>query len=161
MTIEEDIQNFLIDEGLFKQKIQDENANFHFIIEYPQNNAMDLIQPKGKDDLIIGCATEISKEQIPMIESAKENVKKDFLWEIRIGINNFLLDFELYHPNDVLEKFIISDQIFTDGLTKDRFMTVLKTIFKAKLYCIWMLDKTFSGTYTQNSSEYSKDNMFI
>lgn len=150
-----EIERYLTEEGLLKQKIEDETANFHYIIEYPLNNNMDLIQPKGKNDLIIvGCATEISQEQLPMIKSANAKVRKEFIWDIRFGINNFLLDFELYHPNDILEKFIISDQLYTDGLTKDRLMTMLKTIFKAKLYCIWMLDKTFSGNAT-------KDSMFV
>lgn len=165
IDIETVIQNFLAEEGLLKQKIDDENSNFHFIVEYPKNNALDLIQPKGKKDLIIiGCATEISKEQIPLIQAADLKTRQEFIWDVRFSINKFLLDFELYHPNDVLERFVITDEIFIDGLTKDRLISSIKKVFKAKLHCIWLLGKTFSGNNTVGSDKQNtnvKDNMFI
>ncbi|HML04534.1 MAG TPA: DUF2299 family protein, partial [Methanobacterium sp.] len=33
--IENKIQKWLSDEGLFRQKVPDDNANFHFMINYP------------------------------------------------------------------------------------------------------------------------------
>ena len=62
MIDEKQIQDWLVEEGIFRQKIPDDNSNFHFLINYPNNNALDVICPKGKDDqIIIGCATEVSQ----------------------------------------------------------------------------------------------------
>lgn len=67
------IQKWLVDEGMFKNEIPDNNSNFHFVVNYPENHVMDLIQPLGKNDMIlIGCATEIDPNQIDLIKNAKK-----------------------------------------------------------------------------------------
>lgn len=155
------IQNWLAEEGFFRKSIHDDNANFHFIINYPDEHALDIIQPKGKEDIIvIGCATEIAPEQIAMIQGAKRSVKQNFIWDIRFGLNNFLLDFELEHPNDELQRFIITDEIYSDGLTKNSLISAIKKVFKGKLHCIWLIGKTFSGDVS--SEDLRPDNsMFV
>ena len=57
----------------------------------------------------------------------------------------------------MLQQFIITDQIFEDGLTKNELVKTLKRIFKSKLHCIWLIDKKF-GTISQPSNE---NDMFI
>ena len=49
MTIEQDVKNWLADEGVFREKAADENADFHFVIEFPKDNVMDVVKPKEKD----------------------------------------------------------------------------------------------------------------
>lgn len=138
------ILNWLNEEGLLKQEIQDESANFHFIVNYPQDHMMDLISPKGKEDMIlIGCATEIAEEQKNLIKKAPIQVNENFIWAIRFNLNQFLVDFELEHPNSQLEKFLITEEIFEDGLSKNEIIHTFKRIYKAKLQCLWLLEKTF------------------
>lgn len=54
MTIEQDVKNWLADEGVFREKAADENADFHFVIEFPKDNVMDVVKPKEKDVIVIG-----------------------------------------------------------------------------------------------------------
>ena len=80
MIDESKIIKWLTDEGLLNKKIQDQNANFHYIINYPQDHMMDLIQPVGKEDMIlIGCATEIAEEQKKMISQSSKQIKENFI----------------------------------------------------------------------------------
>ena len=68
-NIQDKIQKWLADEGYFRQKVPDENSNFHFIINYPEGHVIDVIQPKGKEDLIvIGCATNVSPEHLSQMK---------------------------------------------------------------------------------------------
>jgi len=161
MIDEKQIQDWLADEGMFRQKIQDDNSNFHFMINFPDNNnAMDIIQPKGKEDLlIIGCATQVSNEEQNLISSTNKTKNQQFIWDVRFTLNNMLLDFQLNHPNDQLQGFFITDQIFEDGLTKDMLIKTIKRIFKGKLSVMWLIAKTY-GLQAPNP-EASKDNMFI
>ena len=46
MTIEQDVKNWLADEGVFIEKATDENADFHSVIEVPKDNVMDVVTPK-------------------------------------------------------------------------------------------------------------------
>ena len=43
---EEQVRNWLMEEDIIREKIFDENANFHYIINFPTNNTMDIINPK-------------------------------------------------------------------------------------------------------------------
>ena len=35
MSMEQNIQNWLVEESLIKEKANDPNANFHYVINYP------------------------------------------------------------------------------------------------------------------------------
>ena len=147
MIDESTIIKWLTDEGLLNKKIQDQNANFHYIINYPQDHMMDLIQPVGKEDMIlIGCATEIAEEQKKMISQSSKQIKENFIWAMRFTLNQFLVDFKLEHPDNELNRFLITDEIFEDGLTKNELIHTIKRIYKSKLQCLWLIDKTFSST---------------
>jgi hypothetical protein len=146
------VQKWLVEEGMFKNEISDDKSNFHFIINYPENHIMDLIQPLGKEDmLLIGCATEIDPSQIEAISSASSELKRNFIWDIKLTLNQFLLDFELEHPNDVLQRFVITDEIYEDGISKNNLILYIKKVFKGKLQCIWKLNKIF-GEFNSKSN---------
>ena len=151
---EEQVVNLLLEEDLIREKIYDENANFHYIINFPNNNAMDIINPKSKEDvLIIGCATEVSQEEQKIIKSSPKDVNQEFIWKIRFSMNDMLLDFELEHPNDQLKRFIITEDIFEDGLSKHVLIKTIKKVFKGKLQCIWILGKTYGSVKTNKVPE--------
>ena len=151
---EEQIRNWLMEEDLIREKIYDENANFHYIINFPNNNAMDVIQPKSKEDvLIIGCATEVSQDEQNIIKNSPKHVNQEFIWKIRFSLNEMLLDFELEHPNDQLKRFIITEDIFEDGMAKHVLIKSIKKVFKGKLQCIWILGKTYGSIQQRNMSD--------
>ena len=141
---EEQVREWLMEEDMIREKIYDENANFHYIINFPNNNAMDVIQPRAKEDvLLIGCATEVSQVEQDMIKNTDKAINQEFIWNVRFALNEMLLDFELEHPDDQLKRFIITEDIFADGLTKHVLVKSIKKVFKAKLQCIWLLGKTY------------------
>ena len=112
---------------------------------------MDIINPKSKEDvLIVGCATEVSQEEQHIIKNSPKDLNQEFIWKIRFSLNEMLLDFELEHPNDQLTRFIITEDIFEDGLTKHVLIKTIKKVFKGKLQCIWILGKTYGSIQNNN-----------
>ena len=160
MTLEEKVKQWLSEEDLLREMKYDENADFHFIIEFPQENIMDVVKPKGKDCIIIACATQVAPQHLDLMKSADSKAKKDFILDLNFGLNNFLVDFELQISNDLLQQFVVTDQIFEDGLNKNEFIRTLKRVFKAKLHCIWLIDKKFGGMSIMQPSSNEND-MFI
>ena len=151
MDIEENVRKWLSDEDLLREVKYDENADFHFIVEFPNDNIMDVVKPKGNDCIVIACATQVAHEHLNLMNQADTLTKKDFIMELNFGLNSFLVDFELQVSNDVLQQFIVTDQIFEDGLTKNEFIKTLKKVFKSKLHCICLIDQKF-GRPTLNDS---------
>lgn len=160
MSLEDKIKQWLTEEDLLREMKYDENADFHFIVEYPNENIMDVVKPTGKDCLIIACATQVAPEHINLMTIADMNTKKDFLLDLNFGLNNYLVDFELQVAEDILRQFVVTDQIFEDGLTKNEFIRTLKRVFKAKLHCIWLIDKKF-GTVSNIAPSSNENDMFL
>ena len=159
MDIEENVRKWLSDEDLLREVKYDENADFHFIVEFPKDNIMDVVKPKGNDCIVIACATQVAPEHLNLMNQADTLAKKDFIMELNFGLNSFLVDFELQVSNDILQQFIVTDQIFEDGLTKNEFIKTLKKVFKSKMHCIWLIDQKF-GRPTVNAASNEND-MFI
>lgn len=157
------IQEWVIEENLFKEKIVDENANFHYVIEFPQGNIMDLVQPKGKDDLlVIICGTKVSPEHVQLMNISNIKTREDFIYELRFKLNQFDPDFQLDVNSDlILEQFILQDTIYSDGMSKNELMKTLRRIFKAKMTCVWLIEKEFGQPNVKSSSSASNDNIMF
>ena len=146
MNIEENVKKWLSDENLMREIKYDESADFHFIIEFPKDNIMDVVKPKGSDSIVIACGTQVSPEHSNLMKNADVNTRKNFIQNLNFGLNSFFVDFELQINQDILQQFLISEQIFEDGLTKNEMMRTLKKVFKSKLHCIILIEKYFVNT---------------
>ena len=160
MDIEENVKNWLIDEGMFREKKVDENSDFHYIIEFPKDNIMDVVKPKGKDCVVIGCATQVAPQHTDLMVASTPENRRDFLLDLQFGINSYFVDFELQMNQDILQQFIITDNIFEDGLTKNEFIRTIKRVFKAKIHCVWLIEKKF-GNPSNVSKPSNENSMFV
>ena len=160
MNVEEKVRQWLSEEDLMREVKYDENADFHFIVEFPKDNIMDVVKPEGKDCIIVACATQVAPQHMELMKQADDATRKEFLMDLNFGLNNFLVDFELQVAQDILQQFVVTDQIFEDGLTKNELIRTLKRVFKAKLHCIWLIDDDF-GTIQVTVTPSNENDMFI
>ena len=160
MNIENDVKQWLTEEDFLREIKYDENADFHFIVEFPNDNIMDVVKPKGKDCIVIACATQVAPEHLNLMNNADDLTKKDFIMALNFSLNSFLVDFELKVSQDILQQFVVTDQIFEDGLTKNEFIKTIKRVFKAKLQCIWLIDQKF-GRPSINVTPSNENDMFL
>ena len=160
MNLEENVKQWLSDEDFLREVKYDENADFHYIVEFPKDNIIDVVKPADKDCIIIACATQVAPQHLNLMNQADNKTQKDFIMDLNFGLNSFLLDYELQVSNDILQQFVITDQIFEDGLTKNELVRTLKRVFKSKLHCIWLIDQKF-GTLQVNVTPSNENDMFI
>ena len=160
MNLEEKVKEWLTDEDFLREMKYDENADFHFIIEFPNDNIMDVVKPTGKDCVVIACATQVAPQHLDLMRSSDGRTQKEFLMALNYSLNSYLVDFELQIADNILQQFVVTDQIFEDGLTKNEFIRTLKRVFKAKLHCIWLIDEKFAGNVV-NLTPSNENDMFI
>jgi hypothetical protein len=160
MNLEENVRQWLSEEDLLREVKYDENADFHYIIEFPKENIMDVVKPEGKDCLIVACATQVAPQHLDLMKQSDNKTQKDFIMDLNFGLNSFLVDYELQVSQDILQHFVITDQMFQDGLTKNELIRTLERIFKSKLHCIWLIDKKF-GQLQVNVVSSNENDMFI
>ena len=157
---EEIIKQWLTEEDLLREIKFDENADFHFIIEFPNDNIMDVVKPIDKDCVVIACATQVAPQHRDLMIATDSKTQKDFIMELNFGLNQFLVDYELQVNQDILQQFVITEQIFEDGLTKNELIRTIKRVFKSKLHCIWLIDQKFVDSNV-NTTFSNENDMFI
>lgn len=133
------------EERIFREDNKDENAAFNLTINYPVNipHLMNVVQPKNNDHVVILCKTDSDPE---LLKKMKSMVKKEldrFIWDIRFTLGSRPTEFEIRHKDGILESFMITAPIYLDGLTKDRFMSALRDVYKTKLLVIWKIQQKF------------------
>lgn len=163
MIKEETIKDWIVDEGIFREKKLDDNADFHYIVEFPKDNIMDVVKPREKDFIVIACATQVSPQHLELMNNTSPKERSEFLLDVNMEINKFLVDCQLAidQNSNLLQQYVITYQIFNDGVTKNSLYDALKRVFKAKIQCVWLIEKTF-GTINNVPAEPSNENsMFI
>ena len=89
--------------------------------------------------------------------------ENNFLLDVNMGINQFLVDCQLAidQNTNLLQQYVITYQIFEDGISKNNLFDALKRVFKSKIQCVWIIERTF-GTINDTSVKPSNENsMFI
>ena len=87
--------------------------------------------------------------------------KNKFLFDINTNLNLFLVDYELKVDQDILQQYVVTDNIYEDGLTKDALFKTIKRVFKAKLHCIMLLNYDFGNSNNNNSKPHNENSMFV
>ena len=163
MIKEEVIKNWIVDEGIFREKKLDDSAEFHYIIEFPNDNIMDVVRPKGKDFILIACATQVSPQHLELMANSSSETKHDFLLDANMAINQLLVDCQLAvdQNSNLLQQYVITYQIFDDGITKNTLFDALKRVFKAKIQCVWLIERTFGSVQNIPTEPSNENSMFI
>lgn len=142
------IQEYLIDEGLFKKKHDGPNITFGYHFTYPpgpKGHPLSVVNPKGKDFILLTAGIQISEPYIKALNSLKNNKKLQFFKELR----KFLVLKNIFHRIDGQNyRYEIFDQIFLkkDGsVSKNTFFKSIRYLFNCTQYSTLILDDFCSG----------------
>jgi hypothetical protein len=152
MISSDEVQKWLADEGLFRHKVIDEGAIFHFGIEIAPQNPLEIVQPKGKDDMIVIITrVNVSPEHLTKIMALNKKKRERFFWNFMLSLNQMSIDFALNHPDGILQDFTISHTIYQDGFSKDRLLETIKKVSRAKLQGIWLIQQEFGSAVSDKT----------
>ena len=142
------IQEYLLDEAIFRNKIKNPNIDFGFQFSFPpgsKGHPMSVTNPKGKDFILISIGIQISQPYIKALDSLKDNKKLLFFKELR----KFIISKNLFFRIDIQNhRYEIFDQIFfkKDGtISKNSFYKRIRYVFNSTQYSNLMLDDFCSG----------------
>lgn len=142
--IEHLIREYLLDEGILREKVKDPKIEFGFQFAFPPgkiSKIMFVIKPKKKDLIIITIGTQISDPHINALNSLSKNKKMQFFIELR---KSFLLKDVYFRINIQNYRYEISDQIFLkqDGtISKNSFFTSIRKVFNSAAYSNIILEE--------------------
>ncbi|TFF97505.1 MAG: DUF2299 domain-containing protein [Promethearchaeota archaeon] len=142
--IEHLIREYLLDEGILRERLKDPKIEFGFQFAFPPgkiSKIMFVIKPKKKDLIIITIGTQISDPHINALNSLTKNKKMQFFIELR---KSFLLKDVYFRINIQNYRYEISDQIFLkqDGtISKNSFFKSIRKVFNSAAYSNIILEE--------------------
>ncbi len=156
------IKGWLVEEEMLVREIPDAHSRFRFIVMFPKDHYMELAQPLASADMVIIISpTSVSPEHREIMGRSRPEQRAEFIWALRFVMNTLSVDFEMDHPENILGKFTITDQIYEDGLSKDRLMSALRKVWRANLQVIWILQKEYGGPGLKEEETGAEGSMFM
>ena len=132
-SLEQKIVRYCTEEGILRRKLpENEKVEFGFNVEFPPNHplpkTMTVLQPKDKSFIIIQIGIKISPEHLSKLEEFKlKGLFFDMLKRMLLSKN---LIFKLEIEKN---RFMLSEQIYEEGLNMDVFYRYLREIFNTSL----------------------------
>ncbi|MFX0049637.1 MAG: DUF2299 family protein [Candidatus Hermodarchaeota archaeon] len=157
------IQEYLLDEGLLRNKIPSDDKKLEFGFQFifppgPIAQKMVVIKPTNKDLIIISNPIQISPPQVDALNALEENGKIYFFMDIR----KFFLAKDVFFRIDTQNfRYEISDRIFLkrDGtISKNSFYRSIRKVFTCSAYSNMILNEYCSGKI--KPEDISKSNEF-
>ncbi|MBY8986897.1 MAG: DUF2299 family protein [Candidatus Lokiarchaeota archaeon] len=156
------IQEYLLDEGLLRNKIPNDDKKLEFGFQFifppgPIAQKMVVIKPKNKDLIIVSNPIQIAPQQVDALNALEENGKIYFFMDIR----KFFLAKDVFFRIDTQNlRYEISDQIFLkrDGtISKNSFFKSIRKVFTCSAYSNMILNEYCSGKIKPEDISKSKD----
>ncbi|TES94300.1 MAG: DUF2299 domain-containing protein [Promethearchaeota archaeon] len=143
-NLENSIREYLLDEGILREKLSSSDLDFGFIFSFPQgpnSQNMSVIKPKNKNCIFTIIKTQISKKHANTLNSFKGNKKFLFFNTLR----KYFLAKEVYFKIDV-KNFIIEiiKQIFPDmdgNISKNTFFNAIQKVFYCYAYSNLLIEE--------------------
>ena len=142
------IREYLLDEGILREKVKDTKIEFGFQFAFPPgpiSKIMFVIKPKNKDIIVITIGTQISEPHTNALNSLKDDKKMQFFMDLR----KFFLLKDIYFRISVENyRYEISDQIFLkeDGrISKNSFFKSIRKVFNSDAYSNLILEEYCTG----------------
>jgi hypothetical protein len=130
-------------------EMDDDKANFHFVIDYPMGTSsrQSIIQPKMIPNLIwINKSVMIAPEHIKKLKAMEPKARSDFYSYIRRDLL-FLENHYRMSINDkgILENIQFTYELYLDGLTKTNLFRGLLLNHRTFMYIVLSFRGRFEG----------------
>ncbi|MFX1275009.1 MAG: DUF2299 family protein [Promethearchaeota archaeon] len=160
INIKELIQEYLLDEGILREKLSNPKLEFGFLIAFPPGlntgNKLNVFMPKNKDFIIISIGTQISQEHANSLNSIGEK-KMHFFMSLR----KLFLSKNVYFRIDAQNnRFEISDQIFlkkNGSISKNSLYKGIRKVFNTAMYANTILQEYCMGKVSQDDFTSGSD----
>jgi hypothetical protein len=144
--VREKVLNWLKEEGLSPEEMEDPNAYFNFNVNVggrPFNVVQNVL---SLDSICVTASLVFTPDQLTLLKhKMNKKKKKEYFWDLRLAMlkNSDVGDFDVKPdpPDDVREVFVCSRKIFYDALTKHKLLHAIHSAYKAYMMVIWMLER--------------------
>jgi len=140
------LQTWTAQDGIFRQSVPDPSTEFNLALEYPSGSgrAVHIVQPKGRDDLIIVVSSvRIAAEHKARLDSLSPSERTKFLYDLRMGLIFRQTTFQFIPSLEDPAEVRFARSIYLDGLTKNLLVESLNEVNQCFLFVAWKFQEKF------------------
>lgn len=144
----EEIKKWFIDEGIFKEEISDEKAEWHFLVEFPSNSKQvsDVLKPKNKDIIVVASGIALSEEHYRAMSSLPAKKRNEIIYRWKMDLLFRKAEFRIRAEGGNVQRIEFSIPVYLEEASRGEIMSSLREVFRSKMYIIWSLQHEFEGT---------------
>ena len=143
--MKEVVKSWLAEEGILKAEVPDENAEWHFLVEFPLNSKQmcDVIKLKDRDLVLVVSGIVLSEDHYKALHSLPTEKKRALIhkWKMDLLFRN--AEFRMIPDAENVKQIEFQVPLYLEELTKSELMRALRDVFKCKLYIIWSVNYEF------------------
>ncbi|MFX1302842.1 MAG: DUF2299 family protein [Promethearchaeota archaeon] len=148
-NFEKVIREYLLEEGILKEKITSKEFDFGFVFSFPpgglRSQNMSIYKPKTSNNIFITIRYQISEERVKLLSSLKEDQKIKVFKDLR----KYFLIKEVNFSIDIQKMIIeIHEQFYPQKeriISKDSFFKRIQKVFYCYIYSNLILEEYCMG----------------
>ena len=138
------VKDWLVEAGMYRDKIPDDKANWHYVVEIGPAAVLDVVQQKGKEDMIIiASGITLSKQHYDLLRACPDRNGKSFSGTCASGCSSSPAISPCSQAKRTCRHSNSPAGLFQDGLTKQGLMDSLAMVHRCKLFVNWKMIQTF------------------
>jgi hypothetical protein len=148
LPVKERIRKWCEETGLFKEEVEDEKSFFHFKVIAPARaaintdslniNTIDISQPKiDSDKIITQAGIAFEKSFMAPLKSLSE--RQDIVYDLYMTLDSRPESYFIDYSDGIIKSIVVFEEIYMDGLSKDRLVTAVKGVNKSLVLALWIL----------------------
>jgi hypothetical protein len=136
------IQSWLMQEGWQIGEVQHPKASWVIGAKQESGFAVVIAQPTSPVDCVhIEATVRIDPHHQKMIAAMDGKLRAELWWRLRFGL--LKLGVEFGPIQDGVTNLNVTQRMYDDGLTKDRFLQRVGKIRNAQVLILWTINRTF------------------
>jgi len=142
--IENLIHDYLLDEGILKEKLTSAKFDFGFIISFPlgpKSQNLSIYKPKNMNGIFITIRFQISKDKVEIFNSIEVNKKNQFFNVLRKYLLIKEVFFKFNFQNYIIE---IHEQIYPSAegfIPKNSLFKLIQKVFYCYVFCNLLIEE--------------------
>lgn len=143
--IKEQLLHWCKQEHLLIDDVADAKARFRLKLRPPgrsvspaESDVLHVHQPLDSDDRVVVSAGIAFDQSFAAPMRAVPN-RDDIVLALEAALDGLTESYVVDYSDGFLRSFVVYDEIFADGLTKDRFIRALRSVHRGLLVALWTL----------------------
>ena len=134
------IQTWMLNAGYQIGEAQADNAMWVVGAMHPMGLPIVIVQPRQPTDLlVIQAQVELDETARQKFAELSSEQREAFLFRVKLGLLQMGVGFD--GLGDPLQRFLVNQSVYDDGLTKDVFFQRIDQVRYAVLHVIWSLNQ--------------------